>query len=77
MVGETKTYDTHSGEPRNRIIPPSDCDALPDPTAYYDEICLKAMAKLETMLDAGEYCNAVFMARVVSALMHDEEKTGR
>ena len=74
MVGDMiqgKTYNTQSDEPRNRIIPPDDCGALPDPTAYYDEICLKAMRKLEIMLDAGEWCNSVHLAKTVSILMSD------
>ncbi len=75
MTGEMKTgtCSTDSGEPRDKIIPPTDCGALPDPTAYYDEICLKAMGKLDSMLNAGEYRNAVYVAKVVSALMHDED----
>ena len=66
--------DAYLKEPRNRIKPPEDLGAMPDTTAYFDEVLLKSMRLLDNALDRSAWDAAVYLAKIVSRLMEVEER---
>ena len=58
----------------NPVKPPENLGAMPDPTAYFDEVLLKSMRLLDNALDCGAWDTAVYLSKIVSRLMEVEER---